>query len=645
MQENEILLKAIIDGGRHSIIVMHADCVVRFVNKAAERLYGYPASHFIGKHLAHLRKTIYDPGELEAETKRLGIEVGSPVALEDVLRVTLSRHEVYETERTAIRSDGTRIQVLVSVTAMKDEAGEIVGFLSFSLDISERKQLEQLKNEFISTVSHELRTPLTSIRGALGLMVGGAVGALPKAAGDLAELAYRNSERLVRIINDILDMDKIDSGKFSFDIRPFDVAEVIHKSLEENLPYGEKHDVRFVLKKMPEGIRAVADPDRVLQVMANLLSNAAKFSPRGGEVWVNVENAGPTVRFSVRDFGKGIPESFRSRVFEKFAQSESGPAQKNEGTGLGLSITQKMVEGMGGAIVFETEADQGTTFTFTLPQEREIHLPTAAPVQEAQAEAARILICEDDPDIATLLRVLLEREGFPADVAHSLGAARLCLGRRPYAALMLDLMLPDGDGLQFLTELRENPDWKTLPVVVISAKSEEGRREYTGGPVELVDWISKPINESALMRSLQWATRKIQADNPRVLHVEDNKDLRKILQELLQGEATCIGAGTLKEAQRLLKAEPFDLVILDLGLPDGSGLELLENFDTFSNHAVPVLILSASEPADAGIRQRVAAVLLKSRVSEERMVETVLKLIKKSKSSVPAEMVSGARIL
>jgi signal transduction histidine kinase/DNA-binding response OmpR family regulator len=621
-----MILKAVMDGGRHSIIVMYADGVIRFMNRAAERLYGYPAEHFVGKHLSQFRKEIYDPAEVKAEMDRLSVEVGTAVPMGDVMKVYVERHQIYETERHATRADGTKIQIQVSVTAVKDEAGQIVGFLSFSQDISERKKLERMKNEFISTVSHELRTPLTSIRGALGLMVGGAAGALPKVAADLATLAYRNSERLVRIINDILDMDKVDSGKFAFDVRPFNVEDLVRQSMDENRAYGEKYGVTYVLKALPPGIRAQADPDRFLQVLANLLSNAAKFSPRESEVWITVEDGGSAVRFSVRDFGRGIPEAFRAHVFEKFAQSDNTDSGHNEGTGLGLSISQKMVEAMGGAIGFETEEGKGTTFHFSLPQAFEsesIQLTAGTP----EPEGPRLLICEDDADIAVLLKLLLEKAGFPTDVAHTLADARTKLDQKAYAALTLDLMLPDGDGLEFLGELRASPKWKTLPVVVISAKAEQGRLEKGAG-VELVDWVSKPLDQKTLMRSLEWATRHVQKSNPRILHVEDSVDLRKILATFFKGQVEWVGAGTLREARDLIQKEHFDLIVLDLGLPDGSGLELLEELNTFTGHPIPVMILSGSEP-DVDLRKRVAAVLLKSRTSEEHVVQTVLALLRK----------------
>lgn len=639
MNENDILLKAIMDGGRHSILVTHRSGVVKFMNQAAERMYGFPAAHFMGRHVSNFRMEIYDPVELEVEAGQLSREFGREIPQEDVFMALLKAHGSYEREWTAIRQDGTRIHVLVTVTAMKDERDEITGFLSVSQDITERMRLERMKAEFVSVISHELRTPLTSIRGALGLLVSGAAGGLPATALDLVTLAHRNCGRLARIINDILDLEKLESGQFTFDIRPFEPGHLLTQSLEENQAYGEKHGVRFLLKGQVPPDRVSGDPDRVLQVLANLLSNAAKFSPHGAEVWVEAREAGEFTEFSVRDFGEGIPEAFRSCVFQRFAQSENAKPHGSGGSGLGLNIARKMVEAMGGTIRFQTETGRGTTFTFSLPR-LAVNEPAAATSRDGAAtsrdgENPRVLICEDDGDTAAVLRLLLKRAGFQSDVAPTIAEGWKWLREKRYAAMTLDLRMPDMDGLQFLRELRAGGPWSRLPVIVVSAKAREGRLEMDANPVELVDWIEKPIDEGALLQSLSRALTVRNDARPRILHVEDDRDLRDVLGRFLADKADLTGADSLREARARLEEESFDIVILDVALPDGSGLELLENLEARRDRPVSVLILS-SEPAGEDVRGRVAAVLQKSRVSEERVVQAVLSLVGQAARSDPS---------
>lgn len=232
--------------------------------------------------------------------------------------------------------------------------------------VIERIKIDRLKKEFVSTVSHELRTPVTSIQGALGLIRGGAVSA-DKMQG-LVEIAHKNSERLVRLLNDILDIEKIEAGKMNFRFRPVSVRALVDEAVAANRGYGENYGVDIAVAGEAPDVAVRGDDDRLMQVMANLLSNAVKFSPKGGIVTIRAAAVEPNrVRISVADQGPGIPVEFRSRMFGKFAQADATDARRLGGTGLGLSIVKLIVERHGGAVGFETELGQGTTFNVDLP--------------------------------------------------------------------------------------------------------------------------------------------------------------------------------------------------------------------------------------------------------------------------------------
>ncbi len=316
-------------------------------------------------------------------------------------------------------------------------------------DIDERKKVEQMKNDFVSVVSHELRTPLTSIRGALGLLSGGVAGPLPENVRGLVDIAAGNSERLVRLINDILDIEKIESGKMGFQFESLELMPLLEQAIESNRAYSQSYGVDFRLARPLPGARVLADGDRLQQVLANLLSNAVKFSPRGTEVEVAATRQGDRVRVAVTDHGPGISPDFQARIFEKFAQADASSTRQKGGTGLGLSISKAIVERHGGEIWFETAPGEGATFFFELPE---------LSVNEGAPEAIRgagILICEDDPDVARLLCLLLEREGYRTDVAYDADQAKRLLRERSYAAMTLDLMLPGQDGISLIRELRQ----------------------------------------------------------------------------------------------------------------------------------------------------------------------------------------------
>lgn len=224
------------------------------------------------------------------------------------------------------------------------------------------------KGQFIANVSHELRTPLTAIVGALGLIESSAPENVPAQTMKLIEMAYQNGKHLATLINDILDYEKLNAGGMSFNCRPMALMPSIRNALELNHYYAERHRVAFVLENtLPEETRVIADGQRLLQVMANLLSNAARHSAAGENVFVSLQKLHGSLRVAIRDRGPGIPEAFREHVFEKFAQADSSSANKDGGTGLGLAISKAIVEGMGGTIGFDSKAGQGATFYFDLP--------------------------------------------------------------------------------------------------------------------------------------------------------------------------------------------------------------------------------------------------------------------------------------
>ena len=234
-------------------------------------------------------------------------------------------------------------------------------------DITERRRIERLHDEFVSTVSHELRTPLTSIVGSLGLLVGKAAGSLPESASRLLTIALKNSQRLTRLINDILDISKMESGEVVFQLKCVDVRAITEQAIEATRGFAESYDVeiRFDAASASGSVRA--DPDRLVQVLANLLSNAIKYSPSGREVVVAVRDMGDAVRITVRDWGPGIPDDFKPHIFEKFAQADASNARQRGGSGLGLSIVRHIAARLGGRVGFYDAPGGGTVFHVDLP--------------------------------------------------------------------------------------------------------------------------------------------------------------------------------------------------------------------------------------------------------------------------------------
>jgi PAS domain S-box-containing protein len=247
----------------------------------------------------------------------------------------------------------------------RDASGQALRMTGTNADITAMKEGERLKNEFISTVSHELRTPLTAIIGALGLVRESARGLDPHTE-NFIDMAYQNGERLSALINDVLDLEKIDSGQMTLDLKPLQLRGILEHAVRINRPYADMHHARLKLLPGPE-FTVAADHDRLLQVLTNLISNAAKFSPENAEVEVSALQRDGAVRVAVRDHGPGIPAGFRETIFRRFERADNSDTRKKGGTGLGLSICKALVERMNGNIGFDSEPGKGSTFYFDLP--------------------------------------------------------------------------------------------------------------------------------------------------------------------------------------------------------------------------------------------------------------------------------------
>jgi PAS domain S-box-containing protein len=313
-------------------------------------LLGYTEQEFVQRNF----QALTHPDDLEADMRLLG----------DTLAGHIDR---YRMEKRYLHKSGRIVWGLLSVSLVRDSAGRPNYFVSQIQDITEQKEVERLKNEFISVVSHELRTPLAAIRGSIGLALGPLAEQLTEQTRRLLTIADNNCERLILLINDILDVDRIASGRMRFDVKEHSVADLVRNAVEVMQPYAQKFEVRIEPASVDPAIRVKVDDDRFIQVMSNLLSNAAKFSPPRSVVQVFAGVSDGRVRVSVKDTGCGIADSFRSRIFEKFSQADASSTRRASGTGLGLNIARQMAERMEGQIGFESTVGEGSTFWVEFP--------------------------------------------------------------------------------------------------------------------------------------------------------------------------------------------------------------------------------------------------------------------------------------
>jgi len=602
--EGEGRMYAILDNMVDGVITIDDAGSIESLNTAAARIFGYDATELLGKNVAVLMP---DPhrGEHDGYLERYQ-RTGHATILG-------TRREV-----TGLRKSGEAFPMDLSVGEV--QIGGRMAYTGVIRDITERKAIERAKNEFISVVSHELRTPLTSIRGSLGLIEGGATGAMPPKMALLIGIARSNTDRLVRLVNEILDLEKIEAGKLELLRAEIDPEEVVGVALAGIEALAGPARLTLVARPRSEPRGAVlADRDRLLQVLTNLLSNAVKFSPADGTVEALVEQVGPDrVRFSVRDRGPGIRVEDQRRLFERFHQLDASDSRSKGGTGLGLAICKAIVEEHGGRIGVTSRPGEGATFWFELAALAARHAPTAG-------AAPLILVVEDDPDVAQILRTLLENDGYRVVHAGKVADAVERLADLVPDAVLLDVALPDGTGAEVVARLRADPRTEDVPVIVVSG-AESPQASSSAG---VVDWVTKPFDQARLLRALRRVLRGARA--PCVLIVDDDADTRRVLAEILRGEGiTPVEAADGEAAIALAERGTVDLVLLDVSMPGMDGFAVVERLRRGRAQRTPLIVYTGRELSlrERGVlRLGATEHLTKGRASTQELLGTIRELL------------------
>jgi len=586
----------ILDSTIDAILILNPSGTVETMNAAATRMLGYTPAELARRDIA----TVIDlaPGDGSFH-KRIGLVDGQ-----------LRRS--FLPDQTIRRGDGRDVAVDVAIGVMFVPSGD---HLVVSLrDISERKRLERIKDDLMSTVSHELRTPLTSIVGSLGLLRAGAAGAIPADAGRLIEIAENNSRRLIRLINDMLDIDRIQSGKLDIARTPANLASVIEQACvgSEGLAATKQIVLNCSKPKRPVMIRG--DADRLLQVTTNLLSNAIRAAPSGSIIDLGLTDDDDRAVVSVEDRGPGIPAGFRDRIFGRFERGD--PADGSVGTGLGLAISREIVTRHGGTIWFEDRAGGGTRFAFA------VALIGAS--QPIDASAPAVLICEANETVAGELIAIAAAEGCGYELARSSNEARAALARRAFTVLLVGLTLPEEGGLAFAQGARDGDPPVDAPIIIVAAASgdDNGR-----SALDVVDWIEKPGDPARLSVALRTALSRKASRKPVILHLDDDRDLLEVVAAAIEPEAQMVSATDLPSARALLQRVSPDVAILDLKLADGSGLDLIPFLIDEDGLAIPTIIYSAQD-ITSDMARKVDAVLVKARGSMPDLKATIRRVIR-----------------
>ncbi len=349
--EKEQQLRLVTDATKdYAILMLNPNGVIETWNLGAQRIFGYKTENIVGKNFS----SFYSEEDLTNHPTEPKLEIAR----------TKGR---YEEENWQFRKDGSRFLANVIITAIRDEQQHLIGFGEILRDLTEQNKITQMKNEFVSVVSHELRTPLTSIRGSLALMTNGAAGEFSDTAKKLLDIANSNCERLLLLINDILDIEKLEAGKMNFEFTICSLNELAEEAVKINKIYAEKHNVQIRLNKAESDIHVSVDCARLTQVFTNLISNAAKFSRPNEIIDITIQPLGDQVRIAFANKGPGIPLQFQNQIFNNFSQGDSTSSRAQGGTGLGLSISKAIIEKLHGKIHFTSIPDKETVFYIDLP--------------------------------------------------------------------------------------------------------------------------------------------------------------------------------------------------------------------------------------------------------------------------------------
>jgi PAS domain S-box-containing protein len=479
LEEERERLVTVLESIGDGLIVLDSEGQVLMVNRRVSEIFGVPRDALTRTNLTRLidqvRHRLVNPEATEEKVRDL---LQQPDKMDEVLL------ELDQAGGQAIR---------LYCMPVRGADGKVLGRIATALDLGRERELERMKAEFLSTISHELRTPLTSVKGALGLIRGGATGPLTADMRELLDIAMNNAERLIQVINDILDVFQLERGQALISPVIMSLSQSIARATQHVAHQAESRRIA-VETRLADNLPAVkGDPRRVEQILINLLTNAIKFSPPNQRVVVTAERQDSSVVVSVQDFGRGMTREFQERLFQKFEHEKDSLTRDSQGAGLGLAICRYIVEAHGGRIWCESQEGRGSTFHFTLPAADGVGMtPLLAGEREVAHPGPRrlILVIDDDEDVARVIAFVFESEGHRVLRAHN-GAEAIELARKHHPDMItLDLLMPDVDGYTVLRRLRASGETAGIPIVCVSVRPDAETAIAAGATY----YLEKPVD-------------------------------------------------------------------------------------------------------------------------------------------------------
>ena len=619
VEEAHTDLLATLETAPAALLIFNLDGSVRLRNRAATEVLGIEPTN------PELRRNYWGRFKRVAKDGTM-IPEGQWVSARALRGETVSHHEL-----EIHHPDGRVFPIIASGAPLKNDLGHITGAVVAFQDISHLREVDRLKEEFVAIVSHELRTPLTSIRGSIQLVLGEPGSVPDQEHRGLLQIALNNCERLVRIINDILDVSKIESGNLALHKKPVNVAELVRQSIDVVSGAARNANVILAAKLAAELRPAMVDPDRIVQAIVNLLSNAVKFAPSGSSVTVAATGTEQWVTVTVSDEGEGIAPENLNRLFRKFQQVDSSPSRRKGGTGLGLAIAKALVEQHGGRIYVDSELHKGTRFSLTLPVATAEEAAAMAPVTtrgdgSASVNTRRVLVVDDDDDFREMMRQQLQHAGYVVfDARDAASAIQIARTARPHV-ITVDLVMPGLDGWTFIDTLRGEAALAAIPIVVVSGAPDaktSGQRPLDVSVVAKGEGIDRLLREI----SLALAGRR----GATILVAEDDTDLRGVLTaSLTKNGHRVVQARDGAEALAAIERDHIDVLVLDLVMPNIDGFGVLTRLKELRHgDTIPVVVVSGTdrEASELQALRLGANVYLSKPVDAAALAEEVTRLL------------------
>ena len=591
-RESQALIRAITDGVNEALLLISSDQCVLDLNQRFVEIFGVPRENILGQRLEDIQ-TMFD--QIFAEADSLF-----------ELAVNTSVDTTQDYTRLVVQNWPQARELQLYSTPIQDQTG-FLGRLFVFRDVTHEREVDRMKTEFVSLVSHELRTPLTSIKGFTEMVLDGDAGEINEEVEEYLGIVDNNAERLVALVNDLLDISRIESGRIQLKVEAVDLNEIVQTvvaTMQHNI---EQKQQSLSVQIAPDATIVKGDQDKLVQVLTNYVSNAYKYTQEGGKIQIAITKQDNLAQVAVSDNGFGIAPEDQERLFTRFYRVDNAMTRQVGGTGLGLSIVKQIIELQGGEVGIDSEPGKGSIFWFTVPLSEMAHeIPQdafAGADQPAMTQPeGSILIVEDDPDIAHLIAHHLQKAGYQVRTTHTAEQALHELEYEIPDLITLDIELPGMQGDKLAERLHANHKTRDIPILILSVLADDpGRMQFSAYI------LAKPVDQEELLATVARLLQESHQES--LLVIDDDADVRELLRSSLEKQGFKVQTAPDGEngITQAIEHHP-SLILLDMHMPTMDGFAVLQALkETPETADIPVIAMTGSPELTTNARARFLA--------------------------------------